>query len=213
MLPHMLKEYLQTYFPAILLGYLIGCLNLAPGIALTHGKNIYEVGNGNPGASNVTLNFGLKYGILTGSFDVLKAVFSYILTETLFPDVPWVGIIAAAFAVIGHMYPVNRKFKGGKGFASFIGLMLCVNWPAALITLTVALITAIAADYIIAATITCVIALPFYIILAMDNPALGGFVFYISLLIALKHLENLRKIREGTEPRLKENITKRLKRN
>lgn len=199
------------YSLAILIGYLLGCLNPAWFVSKLHNQNIQKLGNGNPGASNITLNFGLRAGAFVAALDIVKAIAAFFLSTALFPDLTDIGILAACAAVIGHMFPFCFKFRGGKGFASFIGLTLCLDLKAAIVILLIAAALAFLTNYIIAATFTFIISVPCYAAFGIGNfiAALG--IAVVSVIIFSKHLKNLSKIRAGTEPKLRAALTSKPK--
>ena len=112
--------------------YFIGCFNFARLISLKKHKNIAEMGSGNPGAMNMTREFGLKIGFITFTCDAFKggipAVIGYFLfkgyvfegTEVLVSD--FIRYLCGLCVIVGHIFPITTKFKGGKGIASTFGL-------------------------------------------------------------------------------------------
>ena len=199
------------YLLAILIGYLLGCLNPAWLFAKLHNKDIQKLGNGNPGASNITLNFGLRAGVFVAILDIVKAIAAFFISAALFSGITDIGIMAACAAVIGHMFPFCFKFRGGKGFASFIGLTFCLDSKVAIIILLIAVALAFLTNYIIAATFTFIIGVPCYAAFGIGNfiAALG--IAAVSVIIFSKHLKNLSKIRAGTEPKLRTALTSKSK--
>lgn len=191
------------YLLAILIGYLLGCLNPAWLFSKLHNKDIQKLGNGNPGASNITLNFGLRAGVFVAVLDIAKAIAAFFLSAALFPGITDIGITAACAAVIGHMFPFCFKFKGGKGFASFIGLTFCLNPKAAVIILLIAVALAFLTNYIIAATFTFIVGVPCYAAFGIRNFIVALGIAAVSVVIFSKHLKNISKIRAGTEPKLR----------
>ena len=128
-------SFAQNWWQILLMAlvcYLIGCFNFARVISRTKHKNIAEMGSGNPGAMNMTREFGLKIGLLTFICDAFKggipAVIGYFLykgyvfegTAVLVSD--FVRYLCGLFVIIGHIFPVTTNFKGGKGIASTFGL-------------------------------------------------------------------------------------------
>jgi len=115
--------------------YLIGCFNFARVIARKRHKDITKIGSGNPGTMNMSREFGLKVGLLTFVCDALKggipATVSYFLyrgyffagTEFVVSD--FTRYFCGLFVIIGHIFPVTMRFKGGKGIASTLGLLWC----------------------------------------------------------------------------------------
>ena len=116
------------YVIASLLGYLLGCSNLAYFISLARKYDIRRSGTGNLGASNATVLFGWKAGVAVAVHDAGKALLAVLLTKLLFPDLEYAGAAAGVAAVLGHNFPFYLNFKGGKGTASFVGLTLYIRW-------------------------------------------------------------------------------------
>lgn len=195
--------WLAPYGIAVAVGYVLGCFNPAWLIVkISYGKDITKLGNGNPGASNTALNFGLSLGTGVALLDIVKAILAYLVITRVYPDVKDIGIIAATFAVIGHMFPFTMGFKGGKGFAAYIGLTACVNMRLATILLLFATIAAFGTKRIIAATFTFIFVLPIYALNNSVDLAATTAIAVTSVIIFAKHIENLKNIRAGTEPKL-----------
>ena len=127
--------FLQNWwqFPLMaIVCYLIGCFNFAKVISRFKKKDITKIGSGNPGTMNMSREFGLKVGLLTFLCDAIKggvpAVVSYFLYRhyqfagTTFVVSDFTRYFCGLFVVIGHIFPVTMKFKGGKGIASTLGL-------------------------------------------------------------------------------------------
>ena len=110
------------------LGYFIGCINPAAWISRRKKVNLKEEGTGNLGATNTALVLGQKAGWFVLIFDMLKAIFSYKIARALFPKIALVaGLMAGIGVLLGHCFPFNMHFIGGKGLASFGGLVLAHN--------------------------------------------------------------------------------------
>ena len=107
----------MAYFIMCIIGYLLGCSNMATYLAKAKGVDITSGGSGNPGASNATILMGWRAGILVAVHDAGKALVAVIIGKLLFPDVRGVAVVAGAACVLGHIFPLFLKFKGGKGFA------------------------------------------------------------------------------------------------
>ena len=117
--------------------YLIGCFNFAKVISRSKKKDITTIGSGNPGTMNMSREFGLGFGLLTFFCDVLKGGLpaligyfiykDYVFEGTLFSVSDFMRYYCGLFVIIGHIFPVFMKFKGGKGIASTFGLFwLCL---------------------------------------------------------------------------------------
>lgn len=132
---------------SLAIGYLFGCLNPAVWVGKKKNVNLRENGTGNLGATNTTLVLGRKAGYFVLVFDMLKSVFSYRLARRLFPHLVIAGLIAGIGVILGHCFPVSMHFSGGKGLASFGGLILAHDPLMFLVLLLGCGILAILLDY------------------------------------------------------------------
>lgn len=117
------------------LSYFIGCFNFAVLISKIKHKDIRGVGSGNPGTMNMTRTFGLKIGLINFLCDALKGAIpvlcgyfifrGYVFAGTNFAVSDFARYFFGVFAVIGHIFPVTMKFKGGKGIATTLGMFWC----------------------------------------------------------------------------------------
>ena len=181
-----------------LIGYLLGCSNMALYLSRLKGVDLRSGGSGNLGASNALVMMGWWAGILTAVHDIGKAVLAVVLVRHLFEGLPLVGAVAGVACVLGHMYPFYLHFRGGKGFASYLGMTLALNWKLALvILLAVALITLIS-DYIVLGTVTTVIAVPAYLG-CTQSWILAAILCIGSGVILWKHRENFVRLAKGEE--------------
>ena len=140
--------YFEKIWWAILLlaviSYLIGNINFAVIISKIKKQDIRKIGSGNPGTLNMSRNFGLKIGVLNLALDIFKGVIPTLLGFLIFNDkyfysydIPawiFVEVLCGFCAVLGHIFPVFMKFKGGKGVATTIGVFFVCNWYVALIS-------------------------------------------------------------------------------
>ena len=116
----------------VLVSYLVGCFNFAVLISKTKNKDVTKMGSGNPGTMNMTRNFGFKIGALTFFCDALKGGLPVLIAYLIYKDTYFTGTsvqvsdvaryACGLFVIIGHIFPVTMKFKGGKGIASTFGL-------------------------------------------------------------------------------------------
>ncbi|MBO4346952.1 MAG: glycerol-3-phosphate acyltransferase [Lachnospiraceae bacterium] len=181
--------------------YLIGCLNPAYFLGKIKGYDIRERGSLNAGASNVVINIGKVAGVFTALFDIFKSFFCYRLGAFLLPDIPFIGVMCAAFCILGHIFPVFMKFKGGKGFASLGGMVLGFSYKLFLIMLMCAVVIVLIVDYL--CIITSLTAISFPIIYgAFTHDLIGtAIALCVGLVIISKHKYNFRRIKLGTEAR------------
>ena len=194
------------YFISIVIGYLFGCSNMAFYLAKLRGEDFRKAGSGNLGASNATVLLGWRAGILVGVHDFFKATIAVLLAKLLFPELEHVGAVAGVAAVWGHIFPFFLKFKGSKGFASYLGMAFALHWKfTILIMLAVVLITLIS-DYIVIGTMTTVFSVPAYLGITQRNWIIAVILLAGTAVIVFKHWENFGRILNGTEIGLRSTI-------
>lgn len=187
------------YFIVIIFAYIIGSSSMSLYLSKWKGVNIREKGSKNLGASNAMIVMGWKAGILVGLHDIGKATLAVFLAKCFFPDSTYIGVVAGVAAVIGHIFPFYLKFKGGKGFASFIGMALAINWKCALVLMLVVVAVTLITDYIVVGTMTTIISFPAYMGWETRNYIIPLIILIASVVIIYKHRENLVRIYHGTE--------------
>lgn len=188
----------------VVIGYLLGCINPAYLISKMKDKDITNRGTGNLGTTNAFINFGKVYGVLVLICDMGKAVLAVVVSRYLYPDFLLGGIVAGSMAVIGHILPFYNGFMGGKGVASFGGLVLISDWKLFLLLLAVGCIAALFFNYGCSISFTAAILFPVLYGVKTGNILVFLVLVLCSILLMYKHLENLRKIKEGAEPPIRE---------
>ena len=186
----------------LLIGYLIG--NVSPSfiVGLRRGYDVRESGSGNAGASNTVIMAGKLAGLVVALLDILKAAVSWWLCAWLFPTLRVAGILGGVTCLIGHMYPVFLRFRGGKGLACLGGIVLAYDPKTMLLLLGVALFIGVLTNYVCIVTVRMSLIFPLYYWLATAF-TLGACLLCIPAVpIFIKHLENFRRIRAGQELRL-----------
>ncbi len=189
----------MNYIYTVLLGYLLGCSSMSYYLAKINKIDIRSSGSKNLGASNAMMLMGWKAGILVGIHDIGKSVLAVILANIIFPELPYAGVAAGVACVWGHIFPFYLKFKGGKGFASFLGMSLAVNWKFTLLLMAAVVIITLITDYIVIGTMTCVLSFPAYMGIVTHDCILPLIILTASVLIIYKHRDNLVRIYQGTE--------------
>ena len=188
-----------AYVMAALGAYALGCSNMAFYLSKLHKVDFRGGGTGNLGASNATILMGWKAGILVAIHDAGKALLAVLLANLLFPNLPNVGAVAGVAAVLGHIFPAPHKFRGGKGFASYVGMTLALNWKFALVVLGIVVLVTVITDYIVVGTTTTVLMVPSYLGWAHHSFLLAGILLIGTLVILYKHRENYVRMANGTE--------------
>jgi len=184
---------------ALALGYLLGSIPF--GLVLTRlaGKgDIRNIGSGNIGATNVLRTGSKMLAALTLILDCLKATAAILIAKRLFGDES--GIFAAAGALIGHLYPVWLKFRGGKGAATFLGILIPLLPIAAGVYAAIWLLLLLTFRISSVGGMAAAISAPIFAVILHSSlfPMLLGF----AVLVLWKHRENIVRLARGVEPRI-----------
>ena len=195
----------STLFPAlacILIGYFLGCINPAVAVGKLKGYDPKRSGSGNPGASNTVIMAGKAAGLFVALFDIFKAAAACKLAVYLFPELRVAMHPAGLGCILGHIYPVFMRFRGGKGLACLGGVILAYNPRTLLLMLAIAIAIGLIFRYVCIVTTTMSLVWPAYYGL-VTGFWLGAAILAIPFVpILLRHLENFRRIRSGEELRL-----------
>jgi glycerol-3-phosphate acyltransferase PlsY len=200
----------------VLIAYLLGAIPfgyLLIKFVFTEGEDIRDVGSGGIGATNVTRRAGKKAGILTYLFDVAKGVAAVLLMRQVAnEDYLWIGAAAVA-AIVGHIFPVFLKFRGGKGVAVGVGVYLALAPLSVLSTLVLWALIVYFTRYVSLASILATAAIPLWTLLyygwLMPHKHLFALIMIGVLgcaLIVAKHRENIARLLKGTESKIGQRI-------
>ena len=192
---------------AVLIGYLLGCFQTSYFISkMVSQKDIREIGSGNAGASNVTSELGWKYGILTGFADVLKAYIPTQIVLYIFPGAYQpLDLIALAGtgAVVGHIYPFFLDFRGGKGVACYIGMLLAIDWQIGIAIIIGLILLTIITDYVAVGSIFLYIIIPILAYYSKYSKVVVGCAVVLLVVGMIKHWINVQRILSGSETGLR----------
>lgn len=189
----------MQYIIVIVLAYLIGCSNMATYIAAVKRVDLSAGGSGNPGASNAVILMGWGAGVLTALHDIGKSALAVVLARLVFPDTDYIGAVAGVASVLGHIFPFWMKFRGGKGFASYLGMTIALHWKFAIVVLILVAVVTLITDYIVAATTNTIIIVPIGLGILTQSWILPLILLIASAVIAWKHKENYVRMYHGTE--------------
>lgn len=189
----------MRYILVALCAYIIGSSNLSYYISKWKKIDIREKGSQNLGASNAMLVFGWGHGIAVGIHDIGKSALSVLFAQFLFPQLPFIGAVAGVCSVLGHIFPFYLKFKGGKGFASYVGMTFALNWKLALVICVIIVLATLITDYIVVATTLTILIVPTYLGIATHSWILPAILLVATLVIIYKHRMNYVRIYKGTE--------------
>ena len=146
----------------VIVSYFMGNISFSRFLAKTKKKDITKLGSGNAGSTNILRNFGFKFGVLNLVLDILKGFIPSFLAYKIFNDNLVYLYIAGISVMIGHIYPVMFKFKGGKGIASMLGVFLAADPIVTLIVIGVAAVSWLLFKYGSVASFICVTSLTVY---------------------------------------------------
>ena len=207
--PNMIFVYIAT----AVISYLVGSLNMAILISKFHkSKDIRDYGSGNAGMTNMLRTFGRRAATWTFIGDFLKGAIVVFVAREIGKSLQMnldLAYIAALFVMIGHIYPVYFKFRGGKGISTALGAMFVLNWIA-FVTIAFGIAPMVFIIKIVSAVCLCGASLypvlNFVVLFLQGRNFFGEVVPYtfMSLLMALlvfyDHRENIKRLRSGTEP-------------
>lgn len=185
----------------LILAYLLGSICSAIIIAkLFNLPDPRQTGSKNPGTTNILRTSGKKYAIIVLLFDMLKGVIPVIIAKLLGLNAFTIGLVGL-FAVLGHIYPIFFNFEGGKGVATALGVVLGLNFTLGLLVILTWLAVAYFSKYSSLAAITAFLLAPLYALIINK-----GFVFpliLISAILIYKHKDNIQRLQNKTEPKIK----------
>lgn len=186
----------------IFLAYLLGSLQFGIVLSRLFGKmDPRSVGSGNTGATNVARNSGMKMGLFVLLGDVLKGVLA-VLMGYLFGLNEVGAALAGLAAVVGHMYPVYYQFKGGKGVATALGVILTFSISAALVGILIMLVVVAMTKYVSLGSIIATFVATIYIGLTHSGYYMIP-IIAIAILIIWRHGENISRLLKGRESKFK----------
>ena len=210
----------------MIFAYLIGSMNTSVILSRRiYGEDVRDSGSGNAGATNMLRTYGTGVAVLTLVCDILKGVLPVILVWWLDPllkehfagtsafDAFFAGnmrYVTGLFIVIGHIFPVWFGFRGGKGVATSLGVILALSWQIGLIVLAIALLIMLFSRYVSLGSVIAAAVYPFIVLTYIlaggqklsDNAVYLTMAFLLALLVIIKHNANIKRLKNGTENKL-----------
>ncbi len=195
------------YFTIIIISYLIGNFSSAYILGkLFKRKDVREYGSGNAGATNALRVFGLKIGFIAFILDILKGILATTIGSKL---LGYNGaLIAGIFVVLGHNWPVFLNFKGGKGVATSLGVMLFLHWPTTLICAVISIAIIAITRYVSLGSILGAILMPILGSI-MKRPFHFEFLLttlFLAVMALCRHRGNIQRLKSGRESKLGDKI-------
>ena len=166
------------------------------------GFDIRSEGTKNAGASNAAVTMGFKFGALVCLADMFKAVLAVVIARRLFPNLLYVAQIAGVACIVGHVFPFWLRFRGGKGFASALGMALALDWRLFVGLIPLVLLVCVLTNYLVLATASVCVALPIHSFFMTHDIVASLILAVASVLILSKHRENYKRVFNGTEPKV-----------
>lgn len=208
------------YAVVIIISYLLGSLNFSIIFSKRFAyKDIRESGSGNAGATNMLRTYGKRFAVITMIGDILKVAVAIIITfavlgapmKYLFgiPDdpaeIPKIMVykeFSGFFCVLGHIFPVFFRFKGGKGVAACTGMVIMVDWRIALLLFVVFVIVIAITKWISLGSIIIALLYPALIYAFYTSFLLAAIALLFTLIVLVAHRENIKRLFKGTENKI-----------
>jgi len=196
----------------VIIAYLIGSIATSVWIGRAFfDVDIRTLGSGNAGATNTIRVLGTKQGLVVLILDVFKGWFAVFLGRLFAPDfydavqIINLELVLALAAVLGHIFPIYIGFKGGKGVATLVGVIIALYPSAFVVLLCVFIIVLLSSGYVSLSSITTAIVFPFICIFLfkVNYPSLIIFSVLIAIFIPFTHKKNIIRLLNGTETKFK----------
>ena len=192
------------YILAALCGYVVAGMN--PAIAISkavYHKDIRECGSGNPGFTNFRRTFGNKWAFVVLFLDLLKAaaitlLFAWLLSRKGV-DFQFAAAYTGVFCMLGHAFPFQFKFKGGKGFLVCLSIFFVIDWRVGLIATVLLHILLLVTKYMSVSTVTTLLVCPILLYLFGASLPVVLIALGCALFVAIRHKENFIRLKNGTE--------------
>ncbi len=189
----------MDYFIIIIFSYLLGSIPF--GLLLTKvflNKDIRDIGSGNIGATNVLRSGNKLMGYLTLFLDIVKAVIPVIYIKLNYPDFIYISSLSV---FLGHVFPIWLKFKGGKGVASYVGILFSINLIYGLVFGITWILVFLFSKYSSLASLIGSLCIPIYLFIFNDNQTIFFIIMFV--LIFYTHRENIKRLKNKEESKSK----------
>ncbi|KOY85024.1 acyl-phosphate glycerol 3-phosphate acyltransferase [bacterium 336/3] len=197
-----------------ILAYFLGSIPTAVWVGTKiYGKDVRDFGSGNAGATNTFRVLGKKAGIFVLFFDVLKGFLATHLGTLLLErdnivkdDLIYYQMACGILAIIGHIYPIFANFKGGKGVATILGMVIALHPQVSLLSILVFLLILIATHYVSLGSIIAGFSFPIFLmtvpVFRQNNPTLVIFSTILALVLVYTHRVNIKRLLAGNENKI-----------
>ena len=195
----MIIEIIPVHFIAIICGYLVGSIPF--GLVLTRLArlgDIRDIGSGNIGATNVLRTGNKMLALATLLLDTGKGATTALILGSFDP---LAGLIGGGMAILGHNFPVWLKFKGGKGVATTLGVLIALAWPVGIAACATWMLIAFLFRFSSLAALVALATSPVYAWFLAD-PGLTVLAGLLAILSFIRHHENIGRLTKGQEPKI-----------
>lgn len=183
--------------------YLLGSIPTAVWISKWfYGFDIRTKGSGNAGATNTFRVLGTKAGVIVLLLDILKGFLAVYVNRIIAQqNVTLICILAGAFAVTGHIFPLFAQFKGGKGVATMLGVVIGINFTASLIAMAVFIIILLSTNYVSLGSLSGAVSFIITVLIAngFNDVTMLIFAVSVSVVVCLCHISNIKRLLNGVE--------------
>jgi acyl phosphate:glycerol-3-phosphate acyltransferase len=194
---------------AIIGGYLLGTIPFGLIVTRLGGAgDIRQIGSGNIGATNVLRTGRRDLALITlvgdGGKGAAAGLIAFFIALKLLPyaNPQFYAALAGGAAFLGHLFPVWLRFKGGKGVATFFGVLLALAWPVGLAAGATWILMAVLMRYSSAAALTAALLAPAYAVFFNSGRPIAALAAFMAVLIFIRHHENIRRLIRGDEPKI-----------
>ena len=190
----------MTLVLTFVLAYLVGSIPF--GVLITRALGLGDlraIGSGNIGATNVLRTGNKAAAAATLILDAVKGALPLLVARAAAGETA--ALVAGLAAFLGHLFPVWLRFRGGKGVATFLGVMLALAWPAGLATCAVWLLTALVTRYSSLAALVAAASTPVWLLLLGQRQA-AWLALALAVLVFVRHHANIGRLLRGAEPRI-----------
>lgn len=190
----------------VIAGYLFGGIPFGLIVGRLAGiGDVRQTGSGKTGFTNSLRSMGWKWALLVVVGDITKGATAVLVGRLILHD-PWAAALAGVAAVLGHIFPVFAGFRGGRGVATAFGAFLAVSWPAALVVVAISMVILGIFRYaslmsVIGVFMGFVTVVALVLFAGLESPYLV-FALLTMLAVEISHVENIRRLIAGTEPKL-----------
>jgi glycerol-3-phosphate acyltransferase PlsY len=189
---------MMNYIGLCISAYLIGSIPFGLIIAKLKKVDLRQMGSGNIGATNVCRNIGWQYGVITLFLDALKGYIATLLALNMVEN-PWIHVGVGLGSIIGHSLSFLARFKGGKGVATTLGVLMALSPDVCIIIAVIGVVIITITRYVAPVTILCSIAVPLLLYIRHYPMAYISVMSMVALFIVIRHRSNIKRIFNGTE--------------